>query len=145
AAVIRRLKRDAHLAWMLMTGLAMTGAVCVGLGMPLPTVFLLVPLMMFGGVLNACQNSAMQISVARRVPEDFRGRAGAKVNGILNAATLIGFVLGGALSSALPTRTVFVVIGVATIAIVVCCVPMIRRGTRDEPEAAEPAPVLAAA
>ncbi|WP_051393749.1 MFS transporter [Glycomyces arizonensis] len=140
AAVIRRLMRDAHLAWMLMICLATTGAVCVVLGMPLPTVALLVPIMLCGGVLNACENSAMQIAVARRVPESFRGRAGAKINGTVNGATLIGFVLGGALSSALPTQTAFVVIGVATIAIVACCVPMVRRGTRDEPETVEPEP-----
>lgn len=146
AAVIRRLKRDGDLAWMLMICLAATGTVCISLGMPLPSVGLLVPILMLGGVLNASENSAVQVSVARRVPERFRGRAGAKVNGVLHSATLIGFVLGGFLSSMLSTRTAYVVIGVATIAIVLCCVPMIRRGTReDEPEPAEAAPALTAA
>ncbi|HEU5128787.1 MAG TPA: MFS transporter [Glycomyces sp.] len=140
AAVIGRLGRDSQLAWMLMGCLAVTGVLCVVFGMPLPTVALLVPLYLIGGALNACQNSAMQISVARRVPERFRGRAGAKVNGTVNGATLIGFVLGGALSSVLPTQTAFVVIGIATVAAVACCVPLVRRGTREEPAVAEAAP-----
>ncbi len=142
AAVIGRIGpgRDPLLAWMLMGCLTMTGAVCIAFGMPLPFVGMLVPLYLIGGVLNAVQNSTMQVSVARRVPERFRGRAGAKVNGVINGATLIGFVLGGVLSSFLPTRTAFIVIGLATIAIVVCCIPMVRRGTREEPAETQAAP-----
>lgn len=141
AAVIGRLGKDTRLAWMLMGCLAATGVLCIVFGTPLPSVALLVPLYLIGGALNACENSAMQISIARRVPERFRGRAGAKVTGIVNGATLIGFVLGGALSSVLPTRPAFVVIGVATVAVVACCVPLVRRGTREEPVGeAAPAP-----
>ncbi|GAB3220382.1 hypothetical protein GCM10027447_04720 [Glycomyces halotolerans] len=137
AAAIGRFKRDGDLAWMLLACLAATGVLVTVFSLPLPAAGLLVPLYLIGGVLNASQNSVMQISLARRVPERFRGRAGARVNGLLNAATLIGFVLGGALSTVLDTRPSFLAIGLATIAIVAACVPMVRRGVRDdEPEPA---------
>jgi MFS family permease len=48
-------------------------------------------------------NAVLQIAVARRVPERFRGRASATVGAITNAAMLAGFVLGGMLSTLLST------------------------------------------
>jgi MFS family permease len=132
AAIIRRLDRDVQLAWMLMTCLAGVGLVCFGQGLPLFTVLLLVPLNLLGGLFNAGENSALGIAVARRVPEAFRGRANAAVSGRVNAAQLIGFVLGGALSALLAVQVAFITVGLVSIAIVIVCLPVIRRAARSE-------------
>ncbi|MQM26630.1 MFS transporter [Glycomyces albidus] len=132
AAVIRRLDRDVQLAWMLMACLAGVGLVCFGQGLPLFSVLLMVPLNLIGGILNAGENSALGIALARRVPEAFRGRANGAVNGPVNAAQLIGFLLGGALSTVLDVQVAFMAVGLASIAIVLACLPIIRRAARDD-------------
>jgi MFS family permease len=134
AAVIRRLDRDVQLAWMLMACLAGVGLVCFGQGMPLFTVLLLVPLNLIGGIFNAGENSALGIAVARRVPEAFRGRANAAVGGRVNAAQLIGFLLGGGLSAVMDVQTAFAAVGLVSIAIVLVCLPVIRRAAREDAE-----------
>jgi MFS family permease len=139
AAVIRRLDRDVQLAWMLMACLAGVGLVCLGQGLPLFTVLLMVPLNLIGGIFNAGENSALGIAVARRVPEAFRGRANAAVHGRVNAAQLIGFLLGGAMSTVMDVRVAFVAVGLVSIAIVIACLPVIRRAARDDGAARTPA------
>lgn len=138
AAVIRRLDRDVQLAWMVMACLAGVGLVCLGQGMPLFTVLLMVPLNLLGGIFNAGENSALGIAVARRVPEAFRGRANAAVHGRLSAAQLIGFLLGGAMSVVMDVQVAFVAVGLVSIGIVLACLPAIRRAARDE---SKPVPV----
>lgn len=132
AAVIRRLDRDVQLAWMVMACLAGVGLVCFGQGMPLFTVLLMVPLNLIGGMFNAGENTALGITVARRVPEAFRGRANAAVHGRLSAAQLIGFLLGGAMSVVMDVQVAFMAVGLIAIAIVLACLPAIRRAARDE-------------
>ncbi|THV30268.1 MFS transporter [Glycomyces paridis] len=143
AAVIRRLGRDVQLAWMQMACLAGVGLVCLGQGLPLFSVLLLVPLNLIGGLFNAGENSALGIALARRVPEAYRGRANAAVNGRVNAAQLIGFLLGGAVSTVMSVQAAFVAIGLVSLVIVACCIPVIRRAARHDgdgtPQAA-PAP-----
>ncbi|MEU6860428.1 MFS transporter [Glycomyces sp. NPDC046736] len=132
AAAIRRLVRDVQLAWLLMACLAGVGLVCVLQGLPLFSALLLVPLNFIGGIFNAGENAAMGMAVARRVPEAFRGRANAAVNGRVNAAQLIGFLLGGAMSTVMPIQAAFIVIGLVSIAIVIACLPVIRKAARAE-------------
>ncbi|MDN3241874.1 MFS transporter [Glycomyces tritici] len=132
AAVIRRLDRDVQLAWMVMACLAGVGLVCFGQGMPLFTVLLMVPLNLLGGMFNAGENSALGIAVARRVPEAFLGRANAAVHGRLSAAQLIGFLLGGAMSMVMEVQVAFAAVGLLSIAIVLACLPAIRRAARDD-------------
>ncbi|GAA2145227.1 MFS transporter [Glycomyces algeriensis] len=149
AAVIRRLDRDVQLAWMVMACLAGVGLVCFGQGMPLFTVLLMVPLNLLGGMFNAGENSALGIAVARRVPEAFLGRANAAVHGRLAAAQLIGFLLGGAMSVVMDVQVAFAAVGLLSIAIVIACLPAIRRAARDDeagtPQAQAPKRELAAA
>ncbi|MEU5871973.1 MFS transporter [Glycomyces sp. NPDC047369] len=142
AALIRRLDRDVQLAWMLMACLAGVGLVCIGQGVPLASVLLMVPLNLIGGMFNAGENSALGIAVARRVPEAFRGRANAAVNGRVNAAQLIGFLLGGAMSTVMDVQAAFVAVGLVSIAIVLACLPLIRRAARTDGTGtpAQPAP-----
>ncbi|WP_100445283.1 MFS transporter [Glycomyces xiaoerkulensis] len=132
AAAIARVARDGRLALLLMGALTGMGVITLLFSSPLPTVLMLVPLYLIGGLINASMNSITQVSIARRVPERFRGRAGAKVNGIINAAMLCGFVLGGALAEVLSTRQTYLLIGLGTIATVACCLPMVRRADRRE-------------
>lgn len=132
AAVIRRLGRDVQLAWMLMACLAGIGLVCFGQGLPLFTVLLLVPLNLIGGVFNAGVNSALGIAIARRVPGAFLGRANATVNGRINGAQLLGFLLGGAMSTFMNVQVAFMAVGLVSIAIVLACLPVIRRAAADE-------------
>lgn len=138
AAVIRRLSRDVQLAWMLMACLAGVGLVCFGQGLPLFSVLLLVPLNLIGGLFNAGENATLGIAVARRVPEAFRGRANAAVGGRVNAAQLIGFLLGGAMSTVLDVRVAFMTVGLVSIGIVVACLPIIRRAADAEVQAEAP-------
>lgn len=148
AAVIRRLDRDVQLAWMVMACLAGVGLVAFGQGMPLFTALLLVPLNLLGGMFNAGENAALGNAVARRVPEAFQGRANAAVLGRLNAAQLIGFLLGGAMSVVMDVQVAFAAVGIVSIAIVLTCLPAIRRAARTEeaetPPAPAPKPELAA-
>lgn len=143
AAVIRRLRRDVQLAWMLMACLAGVGLVCFGQGLPLFSVLLLVPLNLIGGLFNAGENAALGIAVARRVPEAFRGRANAAVGGRINAAQLIGFLLGGAMSTVLDVRTAFMTVGLVSIGIVLACLPIIRKAAGDDDAAGIPAAPVA--
>ncbi|SDD55477.1 MFS transporter [Glycomyces harbinensis] len=132
AAIVRRMERDVQLAWMLMACLAGVGLACFGQGLPLFSVLLLVPLNFIGGMFNAGENSALGIAIARRVPEAFRGRANAAVNGRVNAAQLIGFLLGGVVSTMMDVRLAFMAVGVVSIAIVIACLPVIRRAGRED-------------
>ncbi|MCH7229277.1 MFS transporter [Glycomyces sp. L485] len=132
AEIFRRVNDGGQIAMLLMGCLACTGIVVIALGLPLPTVALLIPLYLFGGILNAAENSCMQIAVARRVPERFRGRATARVNAVVNASTLIGFAAGGVLETVLEVRTSFVLVGLISVAIVIACLPLVRRGVRAE-------------
>lgn len=138
AAVIRRLGRDVQLAWMLMACLAGVGLVCFGQGLPLFSVLLLVPLNLIGGIFNAGENSALGIAVARRVPEAFRGRANAAVGGRVNAAQLIGFLLGGAMSTVLDVQVAFMTVGLVSIGIVLACLPVIHRAAAGDDGARTP-------
>jgi MFS family permease len=138
AAIIRRLRRDVQLAWMLMACLAGVGLVCFGQGLPLFSVLLLVPLNLIGGLFNAGENAALGIAVARRVPEAFRGRANAKVGGRVNAAQLIGFLLGGAMSAVLDVQVAFMAVGLVSIGIVLACLPIIRRAADTEVQVEAP-------
>ncbi|THV41887.1 MFS transporter [Glycomyces buryatensis] len=139
AAVIARLKRDSQLAGMQMICLAGIGVVAFMQGIPLFTVFLLVPLNLFGGLFNAGENAALANAEARRVPEALRGQANAGVSAPLNAAQLIGFFLGGAMSTVLDVQLSFVLVGLISIAIAAACVPAIRRAARAEPRDGVPA------
>ncbi|WP_205326756.1 MFS transporter [Glycomyces sp. YM15] len=141
AAIIRRLDRDVQLAWMVMACLAGVGLACFGQGVPLFTVLLLVPLNLIGGMFNAGENAALGIAVARRVPEAFRGRANAAVSGRLSAAQLIGFLLGGAMSAVMDVQVAFMAVGLISVAIVLACLPAIRRAARDD-EAALAVPTV---
>jgi MFS family permease len=144
AAAIARLRNDGGMGWLLLATVATVGALNLLFAAPLVTVLALVPLYLAGGVCNAFLNAIMQVAVARRVPERFRGRAGARVGGITNAAMLAGFTLGGVLSTVLSTQQSFFVIGLGTLALVACCTPFVRRAVRGEPEPVRPDLALAA-
>lgn len=146
AAIFRRVTDAGTVAWILMGCLGLTGVVVIAMGAPLPAVAMLIPLYLIGGVLNATENSSMQISVARRVPERYRGRASARINGLVNGASLIGFAVGGALETAMDVQAAFIAAGLATIVVVAACVPLLRRGVRTEnarETESEPEPQLA--
>ena len=145
AAIIKRLRGDAALAWMQMACLAGIGTVCCALGMPLFTVLLMIPLNLSGGLFNAGENAALGIAVARRVPERFRGRANASIAARINAAVLIGYFLGGVLSTVLEVRTAFATVGLVTVGIVLACVPMVRKASHGENRNTEAVPTEAQA
>lgn len=124
--------------------LAILGAQCsviVILGLPWPTVFALIPFLFIGGALNAGTNSALAIGIARRVSDQFRGRATARAGSMIHGAVASGFVTGGVLEMFLSPRAMYISMGLASLAIIVLLFPTLRRAVRQEETPVAPDPV----
>ena len=132
AAIVRRMARDSQLAWLHFISLAGVGLTVLAQGLPWSTVLIVAALNLFGGLFNAGQNAALQNAVARRVAESLRGRANAAVGACVNAGQLLGFLLGGALSTLLDVPAAFMLVGGFALAIVLVCAPVVLRVLRNE-------------
>jgi MFS family permease len=62
-----------------------------------PGAWWLVPTFLLGGYGNGVQSTATGLLVVRRAPQSHRGRAFAAMGAFANAATTVGFALGGGL------------------------------------------------
>lgn len=132
----RRRSDDAALGTALLILLAFTSLIVVGCAV-VPTAGWLVPLFVLGGASNGGENVAANVLIARRVHADLRGRAYAVYGAVTNGATIIGFVLGGAVLSVLPVRvTIAGAGGLALVIAAVLAVPMLRAVVRERRAAA---------
>ncbi len=77
-----------------------------------PGVGWLVPVAVAGGVANGLLNLGISALTMMRAPEHARGRVAASVNGVASAAMIGAFVLGGALSTVVSPRQLFLMSGV---------------------------------
>lgn len=124
--------------------LAIIGAQCLiiaMLGLPWPTVFALIPFLFIGGFLNAGANSAMAIGIARRVSDQYRGRATARAGAMIHSAVAVGFVTGGVLEMFLSPRAMYVSMGLVGFAIIMLVFPKLRQAVRKEETPQVPDPV----
>jgi MFS family permease len=91
------------------------------------------PLYLCGGVLNAGLNVMAGVVAGRRVPAEARGRVFGRLGGLTNAATVLGYGVGGALLQVVDPRTVIAVAGLAGLVVAALfLVPMVTSVARRE-------------
>ncbi|MFC4334947.1 MFS transporter [Salininema proteolyticum] len=146
AAVIVRVSKDLDLSRMLLLCAGATALLFTAIAVELPSAWFLIPLYLVGGVLNAAQNASVQNLLARRVPDRFRGRAGARVQGTINAATLGGFGLGALITSVFTVQQSLIVLGLTGMAVVAVLLPVLKGTAAKRVDTARnrPEPVRAA-
>jgi MFS family permease len=89
-------------------GAAVMSVVFVGYGLT-PTIVLLAPLALVGGVGNGAVNVCVSTVVTTRTEDRLRGRVAAAVGGVLGGASMVSLIAGGALPTLLSTRQVYLV------------------------------------
>jgi hypothetical protein len=109
-----------------------TGAGSAGSG--LPAVGWLVPLWLAGGLTNGGLNTVAGVLFARRAPAAERGRVFAVVGGVVNAANLFGFALGGVLVGVLAPGLLMSLAGLVVTA--AFALPVRRAAVRERAAAA---------
>ncbi|GAA5177446.1 hypothetical protein GCM10023322_02140 [Rugosimonospora acidiphila] len=138
----RRARSDAAVARMMAGSLLLT---CFGvLAMSaVPNVAVLVPLFVLGGVTNGVENVAANLTLGRRAPAEFRGRAFATYGAVANGASAVGFVAGGVVLGVLSVRATVAASGLFGLAIaLIFMAPLLRAAARERSMAgALPAPV----
>ena len=98
----------------------------------MPSVGWLIPLWMVGGVLNGGLNVSAHVLIPRRVPAAVRGRALGTLVGVVNAANVCGFLLGGVLLEWFPVRPVIAGAGLAgVLAVAATAVRVVRTARRE--------------
>lgn len=132
----------------LVTGMLIAlGGACLAVlfGSLVPAAYLLVPLWLVGGAFNGGENVLSNVFMARRVPEQFRGRAFATMSAAVQGAALVGYLLGGLLLERFAPRPLMAAVAVAGLAIVaIVAVPVSRVARRERAaKAAAPAPAQA--
>jgi MFS family permease len=120
---------DGALAIGMLGALASTSAL-IALSATVQHALWLVPLWVVGGVLNGGENVTANVVIARRVRAEVRGRAIGIFVGAVNAAQVVGYLLGGALLEVWTPRTLIAVSGLAGLVVVVICVAPLVRAAR---------------
>jgi MFS family permease len=105
-----RIPADARRAQATLAGATLISLVFVGYGLA-PTVAVLVPLSIAGGVGNGVVNVCVATLVMTRTEERARGRASAALAAVANGASVVSLALGGALAAVLDARQVFLLAG----------------------------------
>ncbi|RLP94276.1 MFS transporter [Micromonospora sp. BL4] len=129
ARLANRLGDDAAL----IRGVLVTLAACslmVLLAAMVPGAGLLVPLWLVAGAANGGENVFANLLTARRVPEAMRARAYASYGAAVQGGSMAGFLVGGALLTAVPPRPLIAGAGVAGILVVLIFVPVVARAVR---------------
>ncbi|MFI7215606.1 MFS transporter [Micromonospora maritima] len=137
ARVARRLADDGAL---LGAGLVLLGGCCLAVlvSAAVPAAWLLVPVWLLGGVANGGNNVFDQLLLARRVPEEARGRAFAVFGAAVQGAGMGGFLVGGLLLEVAGPRPLVAGCGVVGLLVVVGLAGPVCRAVRAD-RAATPA------
>jgi MFS family permease len=94
-----------------------------------PTLWLLTPLRVLGGIGNGTMASNLHVVLnLHDVPDSHRGRAFAALGAVSNAAPMIGYFLGGFLLAATTPRISYAVIGIAALVCTAAAGPGMLRG-----------------
>jgi MFS family permease len=131
APTVRRVSSDASLVLVMLFLLAGC-CVMVLAAAGVPAVGWLVPLWLLGGLLNGGMGVYQTVVVARRVPAEARGRAFAAIEGAVQGAAMLGYLVGGALLELFPPRPLVAACGVAGLLAVVAVLPIVGRAGRSE-------------
>lgn len=105
-----RLRGVPALARGLVGACAVLAVGLVGMGCA-PSVVWLLPIGVLTGVANGALNVTLNALVMGRISPEQRGRVAALLGGVASGTQLAAFLVGGALTSALDPRTVFVLAG----------------------------------
>lgn len=108
SAVAGRLTADRARIRAITLGAAVMSVVFVGYGLA-PTIVLLAPLALVGGVGNGAVNVCVSTVGTTRTEDRLRGRVAAAVGGVLGRASMVSLIAGGALPTLLSTRQVYLV------------------------------------
>jgi MFS family permease len=129
--VSRRATDDSGYAALLAASFAIA-SVAIAVAGVVPTAGWLIPLMIVGGIGNGMTTSLSGVLIARRAPAPVRGRVFARFGAVVNAACMIGYVLGGVLVGPVHIRVLIVGCGAAGLVVTIACaVPMLRAGRRE--------------
>ncbi|WP_433128456.1 MFS transporter [Micromonospora sp. CA-240977] len=123
ARVANRLDDDGALV----RGVLATLGVCslmVLLASTVPGAVLLVPLWLVGGAANGGENVFANVLTTRRVPEAVRARAYASYGAAVQGGSIVGFLGGGALLTAVAPRPLIAGAGVVGLLVVLLFVPI---------------------
>ncbi|MEU8179815.1 MFS transporter [Micromonospora sp. NPDC049047] len=141
ARVANRLDDDGALV----RGVLATLGVCslmVLLASTVPGAFLLVPLWLVGGAANGGDNVFANLLTTRRVPEAVRARAYASYGAAVQGGSIVGFLGGGALLTAVAPRPLIAGAGVLGLLVVLLFVPVaavaVRRRRPVAPDRGQP-------
>jgi MFS family permease len=149
----RRTLTDSGVSWAMVVALVVTCVDVLGLA-AVPSVAVLLPLFVIGGISNGVENVAAGLMISRRTPDEFRGRAYAVYGAVANGANALGFLLGGVVLGVLSVRVTIAVAGAFGLAVtMIFAVPLLRAAARDRagrpggtpmlPSIGEPAEVAA--
>ncbi|MDG4778636.1 MFS transporter [Micromonospora sp. WMMD961] len=120
----------------LIRGVLVSLAVCsllVLLAAGVPSAGLLVPLWLVAGAANGGENVFANLLTTRRVPEAMRGRAYASYGAAVQGGSMAGYLVGGALLTAVSPRPLIAGAGVAGLLVVLVFVPVVARAVRRPP------------
>lgn len=76
-----------------------------------PTVAILVPLSVLGGIGNGCAGACLSTLLTTRIPDSARGRASAAAGAVFGGAQGASLLLGGAVAVVLSPRAIYAVAG----------------------------------
>ena len=130
-AVAKAKLGDAGIGLGLFATLGLLCVVAASLSL-VPTLGWLIPVMVIGGVLNGCFNTALGVLLGSRVPAAVRGRAYATLGAIANGANAAGYLLGGVLLAVLAVRPTLALVGIGGLLVtLVFAAPTLRAIARE--------------
>lgn len=139
--LVARVATDAGRLRTIVGGFALTGLVCVAIGLA-PDLAVYWLLLTFLGLTNAAANGCLGPIVVLRTPEHLRGRVVAVVSGVVSAASVVSLVAGGFVGTRLGPRTTFVAAGtLGVLAALAMGLRVWRAFSPGVADAARPAPV----
>jgi MFS family permease len=117
-----------------MAFLSATTAAAIALAGLMPAVGWLFPLWALGGTANGLENSALGVLGSRRVPAAVRGQVFARLGAVVNAANIVGYLLGGVLVERFAPGLVITAGGVVGLFVALgFAVPLWRAAARPAP------------
>ncbi|MEV4626572.1 MFS transporter [Micromonospora sp. NPDC049523] len=140
ARLARRTRDDAALVAGI---LVLLGATCLILPVAavVGTVAWLIPLWVIGGAFNGGENVFAGVVMGNRVPQAVLGRAFATFGGVIQGASMAGYLAGGLLADGVPIRPLVAGLGLVGLAVVLgLAVPVVRITRRERTRAAVAAP-----
>jgi MFS family permease len=103
-----------------------------------PGVGWLLPISVAGGLGNGGVNNAAGVLVGRRAPASARGHAFAVLNAVANAATTLGYLVGGLLLALIPVRAAIAAAGLAGLTVAAAFTLPVLHATAREQDLSHP-------